>query len=169
MMDDLKHKEAFEYFISLGGKPTNENVRKVSDKFSISDRTVWRWYKRFNWKAQVDIRNQEIAKKLQEKTDTNIIYEKAKLVKQTQDNLKILQGVISTSIVKGADGKAKLKFSIETIEDLVRILGVHDKQVRLLMDLLGAGITSGAIEEIKIVVQTEKGKELTEKLIKGDI
>ena len=164
--EDLRIKEAFEYFISLGGKPTDNIVREVSGKIGVSERTIWRWYKKYNWKEQAIIRNQEIAKKLQKATDTDIVSEKAKFVKQVQDNIKILQNLAVSTLERDVDGKLHLKFNINSAEELQKVLTTQEKQIRLLMDLLGDNVSSDSI--VQVIVASEDSKVETEKILNGE-
>ena len=95
MNEKLRNKEAFEYFLSLGGEATESNCRKVASKFQRTERTFWNWYKKFNWKEQVEQRTLEIAKKLEEKVDKTIVNSRAnyraligKVVKEFEKKLK---------------------------------------------------------------------------------
>jgi len=93
--EKLKHKEAFELFLSLGGGASDKNVRKTSEKRQVSERTIWRWYKKYNWKERVEQRNMENGKKLEKKVDKAIVQSKAnyralisKVVKKFEEKLK---------------------------------------------------------------------------------
>jgi hypothetical protein len=78
MREKENHIDAFEYFYSLGGAATSENCRKVADKFQISERSFWNWYKELGWKERVHLRNIEVAKGVEEKTVSTLIENKAK-------------------------------------------------------------------------------------------
>ncbi len=91
MKEKLKHREAFEFFYSLGGEASEKNARKVAEKYQVSERTIWRWYKQFNWRERVEQRDIENAKKLKAKTDRAIVNSKADyraLIKKTVDLYK---------------------------------------------------------------------------------
>lgn len=74
MIETLQHKEAFEYYYSLG------EVRKltaVSLRFNCGKRTIEGWSKNFNWQERITQRDIEISKGLEKKTNTTILNEKA--------------------------------------------------------------------------------------------
>ena len=77
MKEKEKHLDAFEYFYSLGGAASAENCRRVADKFQMSERTFWNWYKNLGWKERVHLRNIEVAKGVEEKTNSTLIENKA--------------------------------------------------------------------------------------------
>jgi hypothetical protein len=78
MKEKQKHIDAFEEFYSLGGAASAENCRRVADKFQISERTFWNWYKDLGWKERVHILNIEVAKGVEKKTVSTLIENKAK-------------------------------------------------------------------------------------------
>jgi hypothetical protein len=43
----------------------------------VSERTIWRWYKELGWKDRVHLRNIEVAKGVEEKTNSTLIENKA--------------------------------------------------------------------------------------------
>lgn len=91
MREKQKHLDAFEYFYSLGGGATKDNCRRVAQKFHISERTFWNWYKNLGWKERVHVRDIDVAKKVAEKTTTTIADNKAKyltFVHKIIDDLK---------------------------------------------------------------------------------
>jgi len=52
MKEKLKHKEAFEYYYSLG---ENRGLRKVAQKFNKTLTAVANWSKAFNWQDRIEI------------------------------------------------------------------------------------------------------------------
>ncbi len=77
MREKQKHIDAFDYFYQLGGAASAENCRLVAEKFQISERTFWNWYKKLGWKERVHLRNIDVGKKVEEKTNTTIADNKA--------------------------------------------------------------------------------------------
>lgn len=77
MREQERHIDAFEYFYSLGGAASKENCRRVADKFQISERTFWNWYKKLGWKERVHLRNIDVGRKVEKKTNTTIADNKA--------------------------------------------------------------------------------------------
>jgi len=99
MKEKLKHKEAFEYYYSLG---ENRGLRKVAQKFNITLTAVANWSKAFNWQDRIELRDINNAKKLEDKTDKAVVNSKAdyralirKVVKEFEQKLKDKKIIIS--------------------------------------------------------------------------
>ncbi len=56
MKETLRHKEAFEYYYSLG---TERSFKLVESKFKVSNMSVARWSKEFNWQERIGQRDIE--------------------------------------------------------------------------------------------------------------
>lgn len=78
MKEKQKHRDAFEFFYNLNGAPTKENAVTVADEFEVTERTFWNWYSKLNWKEKVQLRDIEISKGVEEKTNSTLIENKAK-------------------------------------------------------------------------------------------
>jgi hypothetical protein len=78
MKERMKHREAFEFFYSLGGAPIKNNALSVSKEFKVTERTFWNWYKKLDWKEKVQLRDIEVSKGVEQKTNSSLIENKAK-------------------------------------------------------------------------------------------
>lgn len=155
MKETFRHREAFEFFYSLGGNPSAENCRKVSEKFHISDRTFWNWYKKFNWKLRVEQRDIENAKVLEKKTNESIIDEKVEIRSMIRTQFNIFKQSLDDYIQKN-------KFTeLKTISDFNQLSNILDRLTRLEMDLLGEQMLSGNLEIKleKIYMNNKDGKD----------
>ena len=92
MKETLRHKEAFEYYYSLG---TERSFKLVESKFKVSNMSVARWSKEFNWQVRIGQRDIENGKKIEAKVDKAIVNSKAdyrtlinKVVKKFEEKLK---------------------------------------------------------------------------------
>lgn len=88
MKETLRHKQAFDYYYSLGNE---RSFKLVESKYKVSNMTVARWSKAFNWQHRIEQRDIENSKKLEKKTDNAIVNSKADyraLIKQTVDEYK---------------------------------------------------------------------------------
>lgn len=99
MKEKLKHKEAFEYYYSLGDKRT---LKKVALQYACSIPGVKKWSIAFNWQDRIELRDIENGKKLEAKTDKAIVNSKAdyralirKVVKEFEQKLKDKKIIIS--------------------------------------------------------------------------
>jgi len=134
MKEKLRHIEAFELFYSLGGKASNKDVRKVADKCQVSERTIWRWYKKFNWKERVDQRNIENAKSLGKKTNKTVVNTKADYRAEIKTQLSILKAILNNAI---KEIKAGNIIDVNNTGQLKDIVNCYEKLGKL--DLLMMG------------------------------
>lgn len=128
MREKLRHKQAFDYYYSLGGEASQSNCSKVAEKFQISERTFWNWYKALNWQHRVEQRDIENGKKLEKKTDNAIVNSKADyraLIKKTVDEYKerLRLGRIKITRPQDLESLAKLDLLLmgEDVGDAVKL------------------------------------------------
>ena len=102
MQETLKYREAFEIYYTMG---ETRSTAAVAAKVKVNPTTVRKWSRAFNWQEQIILRDKKIGDKVQNKTDTDIISEKAKLLNVTKlamtvfvDNLKAGNVQINTPI-----------------------------------------------------------------------
>lgn len=106
--ETLRHREAFEYYYSLGEK---RSYVSVASQFGVSERTVVRWANAFNWQERVIQRDIENSKELEKKTNTSVVNEKANYRK-----------IIKFAIVKFAEKLKAGKIEANNIQDLERLV-----------------------------------------------
>lgn len=83
--ETLRHREAFDYYYSLGQKRTYDLVAK---KFGVTPHvTVYRWATSFDWANRVIERDARIAKKLESDTDRTVIKAKREYSKVVQASI----------------------------------------------------------------------------------
>lgn len=110
MKETLKHKEAFEFYYTLGKE---RSLKAVAEKFGVSDQAAKNWSKNFNWQYRVEQRDIELARKLQQKTDDIILATKA-------DYRKIVKAGIAKWIANFKAGKIN-PTSVSDLEKLVKL------------------------------------------------
>jgi hypothetical protein len=104
MQETLQHKEAFEYYYTLG---ESRSIPQVAQKYPISIPAVKKWSKSFNWQERILQRDIEIGKKLVTKTNTTVLNEKAnyrKIIKDAIDSM----GTIKAESAKDLEILVKL-------------------------------------------------------------
>jgi len=134
MKEKLKHIEAFELFYSLGGKASDKSCSKVAVKLQVSERTIWNWYKKFNWRERVDQRNIENAKSLGKKTDRAVVNTKADYRAEIKTQLSILKAMLN-NVIK--EIKAHNIIDINNTGQLKDVVNCYEKLGKL--DLLMMG------------------------------
>ena len=75
MQETLRHRDAFEFYYSLGD---SRSLPQVAQRFTVSERSVKKWSRVFGWQDRVAERDAKNAEKLAKKTDTTIVAQKAK-------------------------------------------------------------------------------------------
>lgn len=129
MKESLRHREAFEFYYSLGEA---RSMQKVADHFNLAKSTVHTWSKKFNWTERIEQRDFEIGRKLEEKTNDTILDEKAKLLAITKK--------LRTDFAKRVQ---KEEVQVESVQDFERI-------VKIMLLLMGEA-TEKTEQESKVV------------------
>ena len=164
MRETQRHKDAFEYWLSLGGVTDNKTCELVASYMQAHIATFWRWYKEFNWRNRADIRLNARAKKLEEKTDNNVVDRKAKELAELDDTDKIIQALIKSVVGKGEDGKVKLLIDVEDMKDFGIAVTASEKVKKLKQLLIGedterSNVDKDALSDyIQKVLNREKGE-----------
>ena len=104
MVETLQHKEAFEYYYSLGEE---RNLPKVAQKFTVSTTSLKKWSAAFNWQERVTQRDIELSKGLEKKTNTTILNEKANYRRIIKESISGI-GEIKINNPKDLDTLVKL-------------------------------------------------------------
>jgi len=137
MRETQKYKDAFEYWLSLGGQASDKTCGAVGVKFGVSTNTIWNWYKAFNWANRRDIRLNARAKKLEEKVDGNVVDRKAKELAELDDIDKIAQAMIKSTVKKDEQGNTVLTIKISDDKGMASMIGAVDKIKKLKQLLIG--------------------------------
>ena len=147
MRETQRHKDAFEYWLSLGGGTGLDDCIKVAQEFHISKRTFWNWYNELNWANRRDIRLNARAKKLEEKVDNNVVDRKAKELAEIAEIKAIAIGTIKATIDVTKEKLDKLKVKIETPHELAVMIKTYKELVTLEQLLIGEDTERGSINE----------------------
>ena len=108
MKETLKHTEAFELFYGMGSE---RSLQKLSSALHISRQALTNWSRQFNWQDRVQLRDANNAKRLEAKTDTKIVDDKAKMLSIVKYGLN----VFSEKLKKG-------QIEITSIADLDKLV-----------------------------------------------
>jgi len=164
MRETQRHKDAFEYWLSLGGGTGLDDCIKVAQEFHISKRTFWNWYNELNWANRRDIRFNARAKKIEEKTDNAVVDRKAKELAELDDIDKIAQAMIKSTVKKDEQGNTVLTIKISDDKGMASMIGAVDKLKKLKQLLIGedterSNVDKDALSDyIQKVLNREKGE-----------
>ena len=150
MQEKLYHKEVFELYYAMGSSRSLLKLQKylMSDKCPVNVRkkynyrTLRRWARAFNWQYRIQQRDIEIGKKIEKKTNKEVLNSKADYRKEISDNLRILKAGIRKAlipVIENGKKKVKIGFDINNANDLSKLMNAYEKLVRLDLDLLGEG------------------------------
>jgi hypothetical protein len=135
MTETLQHKEAFEYYYSLG---ENRSLPQVAQRFTVSTTSLKKWSGSFNWQERILQRDIEIGKKLVTKTNSTVLDEKANYRKIIKDAINSM-GTVRAESAKDLEILVKL--------DLLRMGEARDKtDTDIKMDL--SHLTTEQIREL---------------------
>lgn len=136
MIETLKHKEAFEFYYSLGDQ---RSLPKVGKEYKVTNTSAYKWCKLFNWRDRVKARDTEISKRIEKEVIINIMREKKKF-------LDILNKQVQDVITKDKDGKLLIGIKIEDQGDLLKTI---ETSMKLMGD--GDGFSDGRPVNITII------------------
>lgn len=157
MKEELRHREAFEYYYSLGDTRT---LPQVNQKFKVSLTSIKRWSGSFNWQDRVFQRDLEISKEMELKTNRTVIDTKGDYRAEIKTQFSILKKMLNKLIEQFKDNKG---IEIKDVTGLKDILGCYEKLIK--MDLILMGETS-EIEEIEAKGAKDKLIKKIEDMIK---
>ena len=131
MKETLRHREAFEYYYSLGDK---RSLTLVAHKFNISKQSTTKWNKNFNWQKRVEQRDIENAKSLEKKTNRTVVNSKADYRAEIKTQLGILKAILN-QVIKDFQNKEIIEVS--TMNELKEVVNSYEKLCKLDLVLMG--------------------------------
>jgi len=150
--DTLETRRAFDFYYTLGEKRT---LKQVAAEFGTSERTAENWSRWFDWQDRVEMRDIEIASRVEEKTNDIIVNIKAGYRKQIEKNLtvaKFITGNIHSKLQRYINAMKKYEklsdkekedtplpdppdiVDVNTTDGLMKLISVYEKLIKL--DLL---------------------------------
>jgi len=150
MKETLRHKEAFEYYYALGDK---RNSSSVAVQYKVSERSIFKWSKNFNWQERIEQRDIEVSRGLETKTNETIISIKAGFKAEIKAQLNIFKVMLNRLIKKFKEDKEGETIEIKKIEDLKVVTDSYEKLIKLYLTLIGE---ASEIEEIELKDAKEK-------------
>lgn len=79
MKEQPKHIDAFHYFFALTekGYTITDSVNVTADHCNVTVRTLWKWYKEFNWEEKSDKKRAKIIKEMEKKENKTLAENRA--------------------------------------------------------------------------------------------
>ena len=135
MNENIKHREAFEYYYSLGDART---LKMVSERFNCTLRTAELWSATFKWQNKIHERDKAIADELQKKLVKSAVDDKVKYHKMIISLINpVLKGMQYQALMS-AEAKAQyLMNNPDTV--VVKVASVTDLERLVKLDMLLVG------------------------------
>ena len=159
MKETLRHKEAFEYYYSLGDK---RNSSSVAVQYKVSERSIFKWSKNFNWQERIEQRDIEVSRGLEDKTNETIINIKAGFKAEIKVQLNIFKVMLNKLIEKFKNDEM---IEIKNLDHLKIVVDSYEKLIKLYLTLIGE---ASEIEEIELKDAKEKLISKINSIIAGE-
>jgi len=130
MLENDRHREAYEYYYGLGDKRT---LLEVADKLAVSRQAVSEWKKEFDWDSRIAKRDLKILQDVEKRISKAIVQEKYEYHQQISTNIKLIRAIIATVFEKIKNKQIELK----DIGDINSAMNVFERLIRLDLFLLG--------------------------------
>jgi hypothetical protein len=143
MKETLKHNEAFEHYYRMGAA---RSLRGLAREIGVSRASVDRWNKEFGWAEQVQMRDVKVAKELEKDTISDVVKEKAEMLKTVNAYMGIVRRQLQTILKKLKDNQpiqgltdsvhlSEIKTAVEIYKDLqkmkLELLGEQTESLKL--------------------------------------
>jgi hypothetical protein len=150
MKEQQRHIDAYNayYILRSQGVGATDAVREVASQFKVSETSVFRWHKAFDWKGREAIDNHDVLTKTQDAINSALADNKARYLLNLHNAMSDAEARKTISIENMSDYEkaTKLALTIQGDEQ-------HDNsEIRgILQELLGAlDKDSGAIRTIGV-------------------
>lgn len=107
LKETLKHAEAFELYFKMGEE---RSLRELAKKLEVSETTINRWNKEFDWQTRIVDREKEISEKVAEKVIEEEIDLRSKFVSGIKGAIDLFLSNLKNGLVK-----------VESVQDFERL------------------------------------------------
>jgi len=146
MIENSTHRDAFEFYYSLGTQ--NRNLEKVAKQFKVSEASTHLWSQEFNWQERIFLRDKKVADGIETKVDSKIIEEKAKMLNTNRAAMNLfIKGLAPERITKYKDPETGIEKEVFTPAIEVNSVSDWEKLVNIYFKLIGED--SGDIDSFK--------------------
>lgn len=139
MVETKRHGDAFDYYYSLG---EDRNYTTVAGRFKVGKRTVEKWARAFNWQLRLTQRDLDINKRVEKKTNTQIVNTKAEYRADIRLALQPIKALINSALIEKVNPEtgAKetvIKFAVEDPKDMASMITSLEKLIKADLLLMG--------------------------------
>lgn len=139
MQETLKHREAFEYYYSIGKTRT---LQKLATKLGVSHTLTREWSRMLGWQNQIAKRDKKNGDAISKRVDKAIVNEATNHRKTIKESLTIIRGAISTAVKNIQNGTLQ----VTKAQDLASLTTAQKELIRL--DQVMAGEADSRQEHI---------------------
>ena len=133
MRETGRHREAFEYFVELGGVLSDDNCMKLSQRFHVTVRSIRGWSAKLGWISRADRIFEKVHDKILEKQVNEAVKAREKQLAEVRQLKAFLLSTIQNAIDKESkSSKIKPETSID-VASLARSVNELIKTESLLL------------------------------------
>ena len=136
MRETSRHREAFEYFVELGGVLSEETKGKIRERYGINQKTVEIWCARYGWIARADRILEKVHEKIIEKQINDIVKVKEKQLGEVRQVKAFLLSTINNAIIR-RDGKTESSITPESSVDVSALARSINEMIKTESLLIG--------------------------------
>jgi len=169
-VETKRHIEAFDKYYAMG---EDRKLASLVSYCDVTETTVKRWSRSFNWQMRIAQRDLENGKKIMAKTDETVVNTKADYREDIRRVLQPVKAAINKVIVKDPKtGKLGVNLIVDDARQLAALVGALDRMVKLDMLLMGEADSrtdntfklydvdlSGYPKAFETVIETEEEEE----------
>jgi hypothetical protein len=157
MRETSRHREAFEYFVELGGVCSQENLEKIGNKYGIGWKTVGVWSSKFGWVSRADRILEKVHEKILEKQINELVKVKEKQLGEVRQVKTLLLSTMNNAITR-RDGKLESSITPETSVDISALARSINEMIKTESLLIGE--PTERTDRPNIVVISPAGKRI---------
>jgi hypothetical protein len=157
MRETSRHREAFEYFVELGGVLSEEIKGKVGEKYRINEKTVEYWCAKFGWLSRADRIIEKVHEKIIEKQINEIVKVREKQLGEVRQVKTLLLSTMNNAITR-RDGKLESSITPETSVDVSALARSINEMIKTESLLIGE--PTERTDRPNIVVISPAGKRI---------
>lgn len=157
MRETSRRREAFEYFVELGGVLSEETFTKLTQRFHITERTIKQWSSDLGWISRADRILEKVHEKILEKQINEIVKVKEKQLGEVRQVKSFLLSTINNAIER-RDGKLESSITPESSIDVSTLARSINELIKTESLLIGE--PTERTDRPNIVVISPAGKRI---------
>lgn len=153
MKEKEVHRDAFEDFLIMGAVLNVANLKKLAEKFGVTERTIQNWDRLLNWRHRAAQRLIEIDRHREKETNKTIADAKADIRKDIEQYKRMVKQALANAIKQQDDGTAKITIEPKRPVELKQMVDSFDALTRLDLSVMGEADEKS---ELKIIIEYVK-------------